>query len=517
VPRGGGSLRWIQASAAELEDHFGPDSLDAVVSCLAMSELSLDEQRYALKTIATCLVPGGDLVLADEVVPTERWRRVAHRLARAPLAALRADPDHDPGRGRSAGSGSQGRLHRAVRGLPRRRHLPHPARPKARVSTFLADLRDLVLRALPHRAPTGLVRLGDPGRASPVLLTGNFTLTVGRLRRTLRGRDAWLLCADSRGINVWCAAGGGHLTHHDVISVLRTSGIGEQVDHHELVLPQLAATGVERPAITDATGWQTRWGPAHMEDLPAFLDRGAHSRRSDRVVRFPARERAEMASMWALPMVLLSTPLVGWLAGWPLALAAAVAVLCTVFGLFLALPWVPVVGGRRWLSYAAFALPSIGLGAGLLLLLAATSTPHLLGLGGLVLVAVGVLSLDLAGTTPWYGSTINTFHNQAKVELVSERCTGAADCVLVCPRDVLVMDGHAHKVTIARPEQCIQCGACIVQCPTDALRFRYQDGRVAEAPTVRSTRMNMLGRRTVAVKGTVRRGSDGPDQGAPGA
>ena len=106
---------------------------------------------------------------------------------------------------------------------------------------------------------------------------------------------------------------------------------------------------------------------------------------------------------------------------------------------------------------------------------------------------MGVLSIDLAGTTPWYGSYINTLHNEAHIDLVEERCTGAAVCVEVCPRDVLHMDGHRRKVEIKRADDCIQCGACIVQCPEDALRFRYDDDRVVEAATIRQTRMNMYG------------------------
>lgn len=113
---------------------------------------------------------------------------------------------------------------------------------------------------------------------------------------------------------------------------------------------------------------------------------------------------------------------------------------------------------------------------------------------------MAVLSIDLAGTTPWYGSYINTFHNEAHIELIADRCAGAAECVQVCPRDVLKMNGRRRKVEIARPDQCIQCGACIVQCPENALRFRYDDGRVVEAPTIRRTRMNMLGRRSVEVR-----------------
>ena len=121
---------------------------------------------------------------------------------------------------------------------------------------FTNWLRDTMLRMLPHRAPTGLIRIGEPCRDSPVLLTGNFTLTVRRLMKVLKGRDAWLLCANSQGINVWCAAGGGHLTHHDVISVLRTSRIGEQVEIQNLSPDPLdlagfrLSNGVESEALT---------------------------------------------------------------------------------------------------------------------------------------------------------------------------------------------------------------------------------------------------------------------------
>jgi ferredoxin len=61
------------------------------------------------------------------------------------------------------------------------------------------------------------------------------------------------------------------------------------------------------------------------------------------------------------------------------------------------------------------------------------------------------------------------------------------------------MDGKRRVVTIVRPGQCIQCGACVVQCPESALRFRYADGSVVEADTIRRTRMNMVGKRTIRV------------------
>ncbi len=364
----------------------------------------------------------------------------------------------------------------------------------------MSYVRDTALRMLPHRAPTGLLRIGNPGRSSPVLLTGNFTLTVQRMQDVLTGRDAWLLCANSKGINVWCAAGGGHLTHHDVIGVLRTSGIDERVDHRELVLPQLCATGVERRAITEATGWSTRWGPARLEDLPAFLERGSRVHKRERFMRFPLWERLEMAAMWGVPMTAVAAVVTGLIGGVPAAAAASGIVAASVGGIFALLPWLPIQGRVRYAVFALFAALGFGAGVGVLALWSAVA-PGMLAMTGVVaLVCMAVLSVDLAGTTPWYGSTINTFRNAAHVELVEERCTGAADCVQVCPRDVLAMNGRRRKVEIRRPEQCIQCGACIVQCPEDALRFRYDDGRVAEASTIRRTRMNMLGRRTVEIR-----------------
>ena len=356
---------------------------------------------------------------------------------------------------------------------------------------------DLFFRMLAHRGPTGLIAVGSPDRRSPVLVTGNYTLTLRRLRSALTGQGVWILAADSKGINVWCAATGGHLTHHDVIAAIRTSHLEARVDHRELILPQLAATGVEGKKITEVTGWSTKWGPARLEDLPAFLGRGQHVAKGERTMRFPLWERMEMALMWAFPIAVLGVPLFAFLGGWAVGLAFGATVVVTVFGLFAALPWMRIRGRLRWATFALWAAGGFALSWALLAALGAASPGHLeLSAIGAAL-AMGVLSVDLAGTTPWYGSYINTFHNQAAIDLAPELCTGSAICVLVCPRDVLEMEGSARKVSIARPRDCIQCGACIVQCPTDALRFRYADGRIVSPATIRSTRMNMVGRRTI--------------------
>jgi hypothetical protein len=210
-----------------------------------------------------------------------------------------------------------------------------------------ATARDTLLRMFPHATPTGLRRIGSPDCDSPVLLTGNFSLTVRRLTDRLAGYDAWLLVANSGGVNVWCAAGGGHLTDHDVVAVIRSSGIEQRVNHRTLVLPQLAATGIERREIAERTGWKTRWGPAHLDDLPEFLDRGLHVRNAQRAVRFSLRSRLEMAVVWTVPMTLVATVVVALILGLTMGVLAGGMIAAAVCGIFAGLPAFAVVGPRR--------------------------------------------------------------------------------------------------------------------------------------------------------------------------
>jgi NAD-dependent dihydropyrimidine dehydrogenase PreA subunit len=220
-------------------------------------------------------------------------------------------------------------------------------------------------------------------------------------------------------------------------------------------------------------------------------------------MRFPLWERMEMAVMWGAPVLAIGSLVVVPWAGLRVLAAAALAVVTVVAGIFGLLPWLRVGPGWRWVTFAFFVALGFGASAGLLVLLGSLTATSLAIIAGGSLIAGLILAADLEGTTAWYGSFINTFHNEAHIEIVADRCTGAADCIQVCPREVLQMDGRERRAIVDRPGQCIQCGACIVQCPEDALRFRYDDGRVVEAPTIRRTRMNMLGRRTVEV-------ADGP-------
>lgn len=137
----------------------------------------------------------------------------------------------------------------------------------------------------------GLYAVGTPDDASPVLATANYKLSFDALRRELTGRHLWLLVLDTRGINVWCAAGKDLFSTRELVQRIRRVGLEEVVSHRTVILPQLAAPGVSAFAVRRATGFTVHFGPVRAEDVPAFLDSG-HVSAQGRTVTFTLGERA---------------------------------------------------------------------------------------------------------------------------------------------------------------------------------------------------------------------------------
>src|SRR4030042_2771630 len=60
-----------------------------------------------------------------------------------------------------------------------------------------------------YKVQAGAYAVGNGRQDSPVLVSANYKLSFDSLRRELGGLDAWILVLDTKGINVWCAAGKG--------------------------------------------------------------------------------------------------------------------------------------------------------------------------------------------------------------------------------------------------------------------------------------------------------------------
>ena len=142
-----------------------------------------------------------------------------------------------------------------------------------------------------YRVEAGLYAVGSPTSKSPVLVSANYKMSFDRLRSQLSGHDAWILVLDTRGINVWCAAGAGTFGTNEIVRRTQTVRLREVISHRRLVLPQLSAPGVNMHEVKRQSGFQVVYGPARAEDLPAFLAAGMKATPEMRCVQFPLRDR----------------------------------------------------------------------------------------------------------------------------------------------------------------------------------------------------------------------------------
>jgi ubiquinone/menaquinone biosynthesis C-methylase UbiE len=83
-----GQLELRTLNLIQLDHAFTDGEFDAAVCCLVLSELSAPERRFALTELCRIVRPGGVVVLADEVAPRSRLRRIGYRVVRAPMVAL---------------------------------------------------------------------------------------------------------------------------------------------------------------------------------------------------------------------------------------------------------------------------------------------------------------------------------------------------------------------------------------------------------------------------------------------
>ena len=265
-----------------------------------------------------------------------------------------------------------------------------------------------------HLVEAGLYAVGDPSPESPVLVSANYGMSFDRLRAALHGRDAWLLVLDTRGINVWCAAGKGTFGTDELVHRVQATGLERVVTHRTLIVPQLGAPGVAAHVVTQACGFRVTYGPVRAEDLPAFLDAGSKATPAMRRVRFGVADRAVLvpvelvlgtrnALLLAAALLLLGGlgrdlySLAGVRAvGLPSAalLLAAFALSATLGPLLL--PWLP---GR------AFAIKGAALGAALALAVPfavpSLGALHLAAWGLLVPAVASFTLLNFTGATPY--------------------------------------------------------------------------------------------------------------------
>jgi hypothetical protein len=194
-----------------------------------------------------------------------------------------------------------------------------------------------------HIVKPGLYRLGNPTPDSIVFVSANYTLSFDAVRSTLAGNDCYILVLDTKGINVWCAAGKGTFGTDELVQRIASTGLAGVVRHRTLILPQLSAPGISAYEVKRRSGFAVEYGPVRASDLPEYL-KARKATPEMRKVQFTLKDRLVLTPVEfvhvALPTIIASVILY-FLAGPLAALAAITTVFAGTVFFPVLLPFIP--------------------------------------------------------------------------------------------------------------------------------------------------------------------------------
>jgi len=142
-----------------------------------------------------------------------------------------------------------------------------------------------------YKVAPGLYAIGKPNSNSPVLVSANYKLTFDTLRKNLTGLDCWLLILDTKGVNVWCAAGKGTFGTSELVNRIQKVTLTKIVEHRKLILPQLGATGISGHEVLKQSGFSVIYGPVRAKDIKQFISNDFQATKEMRTVKFTLWDR----------------------------------------------------------------------------------------------------------------------------------------------------------------------------------------------------------------------------------
>jgi NAD-dependent dihydropyrimidine dehydrogenase PreA subunit len=339
-----------------------------------------------------------------------------------------------------------------------------------RIKEFFWEVFHVFFRHYNFPTKLGLIRVGSPNEYSPVFVSGNYTLTVRRVLRKIKSIDCYLLVANSRGCNVWCAVGMNEFSEFDIIDAINVSGLQKLVKHRRLITPVYAAPGINVQAVKQETGFNIDWGPTHLNDLPRYIENGLRRTSDMFKVKFGFQDRLEQALSNASAYA--GTVGIG-IIFWPAVFARIFGLifLVYIFG-FCLYPTFPEE--RRWRRFSLQAAILIG-GQSIVGLALGWNARQIVSWGLVLLAIVLLMALDECGSTPFHKTSLKHWLTQGDYRSLfspvidPDLCVNCLQCVLVCPTYVFAEQKQSRKVVAVDPAACEECLACVKQCPTDAI------------------------------------------------
>jgi hypothetical protein len=145
-----------------------------------------------------------------------------------------------------------------------------------------------------YRVTPGLYAIGAPDGSSDIFVTANYKLSFDHVRKNLSGINCWVLVLDTKGVNVWCAAGKGTFGTKELVNRIIEVSLDTIVNHKRIILPQLGATGVAAHKVKEETGFNVHYGPVRASDIKRFIIEGYRADKKMRKVTFGLKDRLKL-------------------------------------------------------------------------------------------------------------------------------------------------------------------------------------------------------------------------------
>lgn len=346
---------------------------------------------------------------------------------------------------------------------------------KKKVKDFFTHIICQILRYFPVRHEGGLIKIGNPGPYSAVFVSGDYFSTAKRVIKSLNEHDCYLLIVDSAGINVWCAAGVGDLNEHKIADAVNACGLKNIVKHRTLILPQLAAVGINKKKLNKECGFNVKWGPANLSDIKEFIENGLESTKKMRLVRFMLRDRLSLALgqlfnyYFFYVYYFIFTLIFGTQYNHQALFVAIVlfyTISATVFIFLMPFKW-PASN----ILFASI-IPFCGIFIYVFMINPSANEMLPFYLASTAVVTL-LICMDMIGSTVFYKSTVThwltTFSNRSLFQpKINADCIQCEACLLVCPKGLISKNGD-DMMEIDLCKECCECLACVKQCPNEAI------------------------------------------------
>ena len=124
----------------------------------------------------------------------------------------------------------------------------------------------------PIQVQPGVYEINDPQADSALMVTTNFSITYFSVANEIDGSGipGWLLVADAEGMSVLTAWAAGKFDAERIAKSVKTTGIGEKISHHKLVIPGHVSVLLGE-LEEELPGWEILVGPREAVDIPAYL------------------------------------------------------------------------------------------------------------------------------------------------------------------------------------------------------------------------------------------------------